>query len=140
MANSVASLANTIPEERTKSEISVYKTGSYQDMYLKSSDRIVLVPGEKPDPTSEREEKGNVVVSGSVVIRDNLSILGVMSVEELKITNKTVTHLDASGSTRLGDTPDDTHSLVGTTFITGSMVFSGSADDSGAGIENSKKL
>jgi len=135
MANSVASLLDPTPEERTKSEISVYKTGSYQDMYLKSSDRIVLVPGEKSDPTSEREEKGNVVVSGSVVIRDNLSILGVMSVEELKITNKTVTHLDASGSTRLGDTPDDTHSLVGTTFITGSMVFSGSADDSGAGIE-----
>lgn len=53
-----------------------------------------------------------------------LTVSGAINANELNIdvTNKNVINLDVSGSTKFGDTLDDTHEFTGSMFISGTLV------------------
>jgi hypothetical protein len=53
-----------------------------------------------------------------------LDVSGTINANELNInvTNKTVINLEASGSTKFGDTDDDTHQFTGSVLINGTIV------------------
>lgn len=138
-ANSIPDLNPADSDNKRRAEIGIIKqvTGSdyYQNFEILSSDKIILKPGQYP-LRSVGEPRGSdineIIASGSLLITEDLKILGKMLVEELQVTSKSVTHLDASGSTRLGDSPDDTHSFVGTSFFSGSVTYSGSNSQLGS--------
>ena len=76
-------------------------------------------------------KKGNEI-SGSVELSfdystnelnlsGNLNVSGAVNANELNlnVTNKTVTNISMTGSTKFGDTTDDQHKFIGTTILTG---------------------
>jgi len=62
--------------------------------------------------------------TNTMVLTGTLDVSGAINANELNInvTNKNVINLDVSGSTKFGDTPDDTHQLTGSVLISGSLA------------------
>lgn len=56
------------------------------------------------------------------VISGNLDVSGVITANELRITETTVTVAYASGSTRFGDTVDDIHEFTGSVYVSGNVT------------------
>ncbi len=76
----------------------------------------------------ETNAEGNLIISPSgtqVTCDGDLHVDGTVYANELKvkITEVERTHLSSSGSTVLGDTDDDTHTLMGTTIHNGAVVY-----------------
>ena len=68
----------------------------------------------------------NVEITGSVKIK------GVLTAEEYNVTLVSSSVLYSSGSTKFGDTPDDTHQFTGSVFVSGSInLVSGSLSING---------
>jgi hypothetical protein len=68
----------------------------------------------------------NVEITGSVKIK------GVLTAEEYNVTLVSSSVLYSSGSTKFGDTPDDTHQFTGSVFVSGSInIVSGSLSING---------
>jgi hypothetical protein len=68
----------------------------------------------------------NVEITGSVKIK------GVLTAEEYNVTLVSSSVLYSSGSTKFGDTPDDTHQFTGSLFVSGSInIVSGSLSING---------
>jgi len=61
-----------------------------------------------------------------LTLKGTLTVSGTINADELNInvTNKTVTNIDVSGSTKFGDTEDDFHQFTGSVSITGGVYFS----------------
>ena len=55
-------------------------------------------------------------------ISGNLDVTGVITANELRITQTTVTVAYASGSTKFGDTADDTHQFSGSVYVSGNVT------------------
>jgi len=62
--------------------------------------------------------------SNTLVLTGTLDVSGTINANELNInvTNKTVINLEASGSTKFGDTDDDTHQFTGSILVNGSII------------------
>ena len=63
---------------------------------------------------------GKVVFDGGPVdITGDLIVSGTITANEynVNVINTNVTHIDADGNTKFGDTPDDTHQFTGSVFI-----------------------
>lgn len=62
--------------------------------------------------------------SNTLTLTGTLNVTGAINANELNINvvNKTVINLDASGSTKFGDTDDDTHQFTGSVLINGPLV------------------
>ena len=76
----------------------------------------------------ETNAQGNLIISPSgtqVTCDGDLRVDGTVYANELKVTVTEVerTHLSSTGSTVLGDTDDDTHTLMGTTIHNGAIVY-----------------
>jgi len=56
------------------------------------------------------------------IISGNLDVTGVITANELRITQTTVTVAYASGSTKFGDTADDTHQFSGSVYVSGNVA------------------
>jgi hypothetical protein len=82
---------------------------------------------------------GKVVFDGGPVdISGDLVVSGSVTANEynVNVINTNVTHIDMDGSTKFGDTPDDTHVFTGSVFIDGplsaSSIIGGGATTPGA--------
>nr|MBC8226947.1 hypothetical protein [Gammaproteobacteria bacterium] len=65
---------------------------------------------------------GKVVFDGGPVdISGDLVVSGTITANEYQVNviNTNVTHIDADGDTKFGDTPDDTHQFTGSVYING---------------------
>jgi hypothetical protein len=68
---------------------------------------------------------GSLVVSGSTTITDNLTVLGAVNARQFNINVISSSVIYQSGSTKFGDTIDDTHEFTGSIDVSGSIVLNG---------------
>ena len=79
-----------------------------------------------------------VITGGPVDITGDLIVSGTITANQydVNVINTNVTHIDADGNTKFGDTPDDTHQFTGSVFINGplsaSSIIGGGATTPGA--------
>lgn len=66
-----------------------------------------------------------LTASNTLVLTGTLNVSGTINANEINIDveNRTVVNIDISGSTKFGDTEDDTHQFTGSLHITGGMYF-----------------
>ena len=65
---------------------------------------------------------GSNTFNGDQVITGNLEVLGTATVNELHITYITSSIIYTSGSTKFGDTIDDTHQFTGSVLVSGNVT------------------
>ena len=69
---------------------------------------------------------GEAIISGSALVTSDLTILGQVNARQFNISVISSSVLFESGSSRFGNTLDDTHSFTGSVNITGSFLLNGS--------------
>ena len=68
---------------------------------------------------------GEAIISGSALVTNDLTILGQVNARQFNISVISSSVLFQSGSTKFGDTSDDTHSFTGSVNVTGSLYLNG---------------
>ena len=68
---------------------------------------------------------GSLTTSGNVTVNGDMTVLGTLTAQEIKTTYVSSSIIFESGSTRFGDTTDDTHERTGSVNITGSLSLNG---------------
>ena len=68
---------------------------------------------------------GEAIISGSALVTNDLTILGAVNARQFNISIISSSVLFESGSTKFGDTSDDTHSFTGSVSISGSLLVNG---------------
>lgn len=68
---------------------------------------------------------GSLILSGSQTITNNLTVLGTVNARQFNISIISSSVLFQSGSTKFGDTSDDTHQFTGSVSISGSFLVNG---------------
>jgi hypothetical protein len=68
---------------------------------------------------------GEAIISGSALVTNDLTILGAVNARQFNISVISSSVLFQSGSTKFGDTSDDTHSFTGSVSISGSLLVNG---------------
>ena len=69
---------------------------------------------------------GETIISGSALVTADLTILGQVNARQFNISVISSSVLFQSGSTRFGNTSDDTHDFTGSVQVTGSLYVNGS--------------
>jgi hypothetical protein len=69
---------------------------------------------------------GSLILSGSQTITNNLTVLGIVNARQFNISIISSSVLFQSGSTKFGDTIDDSHQFTGSVQVTGSFYVNGS--------------
>jgi len=79
------------------------------------------------DTTTNTITIGGLVSTGDATITGSLSVSGSVYANEFvtNVVNKTVSFIEATGSSKLGDTSDDTHQFTGSLLISGAMDLKG---------------
>jgi hypothetical protein len=70
---------------------------------------------------------GETIISGSALVTSDLTILGAVNARQFNISVISSSVLFQSGSTRFGNTSDDTHDFTGSVNVTGSLYLNGVA-------------
>ena len=70
---------------------------------------------------------GSVTTTGDFTVTGNATIGGVLTAQEYHTEFVSASIIFASGSTRFGDTTDDTHHFTGSMLMTGSLALNSSA-------------
>ena len=65
---------------------------------------------------------GETIISGSALVTSNLTILGQVNARQFNISIISSSVLFESGSSKFGNTSDDTHSFTGSVQVTGSVT------------------
>jgi hypothetical protein len=65
---------------------------------------------------------GTTIISGSQLVTDELTVLGAINARQFNISVVSSSVIFQSGSTKFGDTLDDTHDFTGSVNITGSVT------------------
>jgi hypothetical protein len=68
---------------------------------------------------------GSLTLSGSQTITNNLTVLGEVNARQFNISIISSSIIFESGSTKFGDTSDDTHQFTGSVSISGSLLVNG---------------
>lgn len=68
---------------------------------------------------------GETIVSGSALVTTDLTVLGSVNARQFNISIISSSILFQSGSTKFGDTSDDTHQFTGSVSISGSFLVNG---------------
>lgn len=68
---------------------------------------------------------GTTIISGSQTITSDLTVLGAVNARQFNISIISSSTIYQSGSTKFGDTIDDTHQFTGSVSITGSFLVNG---------------
>jgi hypothetical protein len=71
---------------------------------------------------------GSLVTSGDLTVNGNTNILGTLTAQEFHTEYISGSIIFTSGSTKFGDTLDDTHYFTGSMYVTGSWGINGSND------------
>jgi hypothetical protein len=69
---------------------------------------------------------GSLILTGSQTITNNLTVLGNVNARQFNISVISSSVLFQSGSTKFGDTIDDSHQFTGSVQVTGSFYVNGS--------------
>ena len=69
---------------------------------------------------------GETIISGSALVTSDLTILGAVNARQFNISVISSSVLFESGSSRFGNTSDDTHQFTGSVQISGSQTITGS--------------
>ena len=69
---------------------------------------------------------GETIISGSALVTNDLTILGAVNARQFNISVISSSVLFESGSSRFGNTSDDTHQFTGSVQISGSQTITGS--------------
>ena len=69
---------------------------------------------------------GETIISGSALVTNDLTILGAVNARQFNISIISSSVLFESGSSRFGNTSDDTHDFTGSVQVTGSLYVNGS--------------
>ena len=69
---------------------------------------------------------GETIISGSALVTSDLTILGQVNARQFNISVISSSVLFESGSSRFGNTSDDTHDFTGSVQVTGSLYVNGS--------------
>lgn len=69
---------------------------------------------------------GSLILSGSQTITNDLTVLGTVNARQFNISVISSSVLFESGSSRFGNTSDDTHTFTGSVSVTGSLYVNGS--------------
>jgi len=69
---------------------------------------------------------GETIISGSALVTSDLTILGAVNARQFNISIISSSVLFESGSSRFGNTSDDTHDFTGSVQVTGSLYVNGS--------------
>lgn len=78
-----------------------------------------------------------ITASGNVLVQNDLTVLGTGSFTHFVTTYESSSIIYASGSTKFGDTMDDTHLRTGSMSITGSLIVTGGTlTGDGSGLTN----
>ena len=64
---------------------------------------------------------GTTIISGSQLVTDELTVLGAINARQFNISVVSSSVIYQSGSTKFGDTQDDTHDFTGSVNVTGSV-------------------
>jgi hypothetical protein len=80
---------------------------------------------------NEFKIKNGLVVSGSAEIENNLTVRGTITADEYHVSVVSSSVLYESGSTRFGDSIDDSHEFTGSLKITGSILLNGTTVGTG---------
>jgi hypothetical protein len=80
---------------------------------------------------NEFKIKNGLVVSGSAEIENNLTVRGTITADEYHISVVSSSVLYESGSTRFGDSLDDSHEFTGSLNVTGSILLNGTTVGTG---------
>ena len=75
---------------------------------------------------NEFKVKNGIIVSGSADIQNDLIVRGILTAKQIDLTVVSSSVLYQSGSTKFGDSQDDTHQITGSVNITGSISLNGS--------------
>jgi len=78
---------------------------------------------------------GETIISGSALVTSDLTILGAVNARQFNISVISSSVLFQSGSTRFGNTSDDTHQFTGSVNVTGSLYVNGVAVATGSGAQ-----
>jgi hypothetical protein len=70
---------------------------------------------------------GEAIISGSALVTSDLTILGAVNARQFNISVISSSVLFESGSSRFGNTSDDTHDFTGSVNLTGSLYVNGVA-------------
>ena len=70
---------------------------------------------------------GEAIISGSTLVTNDLTILGQVNARQFNIAIISSSVLFESGSSKFGNTSDDTHDFTGSVNITGSFLVNGTA-------------
>ena len=68
---------------------------------------------------------GEAIISGSALVTNDLTILGQVNARQFNISVISSSVLFESGSSRFGNTSDDTHEFTGSIDVTGSLYLNG---------------
>jgi hypothetical protein len=79
---------------------------------------------------------GETIMSGSALVTNDLTILGAVNARQFNISVISSSVLFESGSSRFGNTSDDTHDFTGSVNVTGSLYLNGVAVATGSSVGN----
>jgi len=78
-------------------------------------------PSYKLDVSGSARFTDGIIVTGSTTINGDVTIYGTASVDVLITNYESSSIIYSSGSTKFGDTMDDTHEFTGSLYVTGSV-------------------
>jgi predicted acyltransferase (DUF342 family) len=127
VTNSIATGSITLTQTGSFAELVTTQDGNIgRDLYVT---RDIIGAGDvdiSGDITgSSALLSGSLILSGSQTITNNLTVLGTVNARQFNISVISSSVLFQSGSTKFGDTSDDTHSFTGSVSITGSFLVNG---------------
>jgi hypothetical protein len=70
---------------------------------------------------NEFKVKNGIIISGSADIEQNLTVRGTLTADQYNISIVSTSILYESGSTKFGDTSDDTHEFTGSVLVNGKV-------------------
>jgi hypothetical protein len=110
----------------TTGSISLTQTGSFGELVILKDAHIVqdLYVTRDIIGAGDIDISGNITGS-SAILSGNLTVLGEVNARQFNISVISSSVLFQSGSTKFGDTLDDTHSFTGSVSITGSFLVNG---------------
>lgn len=78
----------------------------------------------------------NTITTGSIALTGDLTVLGEVNARQFNISVISSSVLFQSGSSKFGDTLDDTHTFTGSVSITGSLLLNGTEVGAGGTTAN----
>jgi hypothetical protein len=110
----------------TTGSISLTQTGSFGELVILKDAHILqdLYVTRDIIGAGDIDISGNITGS-SAILSGNLTVLGEVNARQFNISVISSSVLFQSGSTKFGDTLDDTHSFTGSVSITGSFLVNG---------------